>query len=107
MLVRIIRVRICIGLKRMGMYDDRSVAELMGMQENRLVQDQQTDQTQNQVCKGSFDDIVTVDQIHESKVNEWRAKKIPNCGDIAKNLLFHKLHNELIVETEKPCQFFS
>lgn len=89
------------------MHDDRSVAELMGMQENRLVQDQQTDQTQNQVCEGFFDDIVTVVQIHETKVDERGAKKIPNCGDIARNLLFSKLHHELIVETKKSCQFFS
>jgi len=82
MLMRIIRVRICIGLKRMGVHDDRSVSKLMGMQEDRLVQDQQADQTQNQVCEGFLDDIVTVDQIHETKVNEWTVKKIPDCGDI-------------------------
>lgn len=92
MLVRIIWVRICNGLKRMGMYDDRSVAELMGMQKNRLVQDQQTDQTQYQVYEGFFDEIVTVVQIHETKVDERRSKKIPNCGDIARNLLYSKLH---------------
>lgn len=70
------------------MHDDRSVVELMGMQKHRLVQDQQTDQTQNQVCEGFFDDIVTVVKIHETKVDERRAKKIPKCGDIVKTLLF-------------------